>query len=75
MRISSAAFFSSGTGSSLVGEGDPDDLILDCYRLARWFHQNPDLYLEMPLSRVQMHLHYAVKLHRVQQRAGAADAD
>lgn len=49
--------------------GDADDLILDCYRLADRFHQNPEVFLEMPLSRIERHVHFIVKLTRLQRQA------
>ena len=70
MRVSVAPFFSSGTGA-LVGE-DPEDVILNCYRLADRYHQSPEHFLEMPLSRISSHLHYTVRLIEAQQRARRA---
>jgi hypothetical protein len=49
-------------------------LILNCYRLADRFHQSPEVFLEMPLSRIDMHVHYTVKLTRL-QRAAQQDDD
>ena len=49
--------------------GDPDELILNCYRLADRFHQNPELFLDMPRSRIEQHVHYTVKLTRLQREA------
>lgn len=56
-------------------EPDPDELILNCYRLADWYHQNPDLFLSMPISRIDDHLHYTAKLIDAKQRAQARDSD
>jgi hypothetical protein len=58
-----------------VVPGDPDELILNCYRLADRFHQNPELFLEMPMSRIEMHVRYTVKLTRLQQQAQQSDED
>jgi hypothetical protein len=30
--------------------------VLDCYRLARFYHQNPEVFLALPLSEVRMHM-------------------
>ena len=49
--------------------GESDELILNCYRLADRFHQNPEVFLEMPLSRVEQHIRYTVKLTRLQRKA------
>jgi hypothetical protein len=48
---------------------DPDEFILNCYRLADRYHIDPDYLLDMPMSRVAMHLHYTVKLIDAQMRA------
>ena len=32
------------------------DYVLDCYWLARWYHQNPEVFLSMPISQVQLHI-------------------
>lgn len=45
------------------------DLILDCYRLARWYHQNPDVFLSMPISDVRLHLYRTIQLARIQRQA------
>jgi hypothetical protein len=51
--------------SSLVG----DDLILNCYRLADRFKQNPDIFIDMPISRLQTHVRYTLKLIEAQEKA------
>jgi hypothetical protein len=37
----------------MVGGTGPDQIILSCYRLARHYHLDPDVFLEKPLSQVQ----------------------
>jgi hypothetical protein len=54
---------------------DADDLILNCYRLADRFHQNPEVFLEMPLSHVEQHIRWTVKLTRLQRKAQERDED
>jgi hypothetical protein len=54
------------------GQLDPDEIILNCYRLADRFHQNPELFLEMPVTRVNWHIHYTVKLIEAQNKAQRA---
>jgi hypothetical protein len=39
-------------------------VILDCYRLARFYNQSPDIFLAMPISDVARHLTYTSKLVR-----------
>jgi hypothetical protein len=57
----------------MVGD-DAKQLVLDCYRLARWYHQCPDVFLSMPLSDVQMHMIRTVELARIMQRTSSDDA-
>jgi len=47
----------------LVGQ-DPDQAILDCYWLARWYHQSPEVFLAMPISRV---LEHVARTHQIVQ--------
>jgi hypothetical protein len=35
---------------------ESENIVLDCYWLARWFHQSPEHFLEMPISRVSIHM-------------------
>ena len=54
VRVPAASFFSPGSGRlGLTADADP---VLDCYWLARWYHQNPEVFLAMPLSAVRGHV-------------------
>jgi hypothetical protein len=44
-----------------------DGMVLDCYRLASHYHLDPRIFLDMPLSEVQLHLSRTAQLER--QRA------
>jgi hypothetical protein len=33
-----------------------ENLVLDCYWLARWYHQSPEHFLAMPISEVYLHM-------------------
>jgi hypothetical protein len=46
---------------------------MNCYRLADRFHQRPEVFLSMPIWRVQMHVHYTVKLIKAQAAARRSD--
>jgi hypothetical protein len=46
----------------VVGLADTEALVLDCYRLARWYQQSPDVFLNMALSQVKMHLYRSLQL-------------
>jgi len=55
-------------------EYDPDDLIMNCYRLADRFHQNPEVFLSLPVSAIDRHMYYLVRLIDAQHAARAAAA-
>jgi hypothetical protein len=77
VRVSVTRFFSAGAGG-LVERGlepDPNEMILNCYRLADRYKQNPIVFLSMPLSEVGMHLTYTVKLIEAQHAARERDID
>ena len=65
MCVSAAAFFYRGAGDVV----NPEDVILNCYRLAERYHQNPDIFVEMPLSKIDAHIYYTVRLIEVQNKA------
>jgi hypothetical protein len=50
--------------------GGESEIILDCYRLAHWYHVNPEVFLAMPLSEVSMHLDRTATLDREQRSVG-----
>jgi hypothetical protein len=66
MRVAVTGFFSSLAG---------DDLILNCYRLADRFKQNPDIFIDMPISRLQTHVRYTLKLIEAQEKARPREDD
>jgi hypothetical protein len=41
-----------------------DSMILDCYRLASYYHIDPRIFLEMTVSEVQLHLSRTAQLER-----------
>jgi hypothetical protein len=46
---------------------------LACYRLARYFHQHPDTFLNQPLSVISRHLYWTDVL--LEQAAKAREAE
>ena len=42
-----------------------EDIILDCYRLAKIYSRNPQEFLEMPISQIGRHLSWTAKLIEV----------
>jgi hypothetical protein len=66
LRAAAAGFFSGIAG---------DDLILNCYRLADRFKQNPDIFIDMPISRLRTHMRYTIKLIEAQEKARPRAAD
>jgi hypothetical protein len=47
--------------------GEDEDLILGCYWLARLYHQNPEVFLDMPLSAVRKHLARTIQVAELMQ--------
>jgi hypothetical protein len=41
-----------------------DSIIIDCYRLASYYHLDPRIFLDMPVSEVQLHLSRTAQLER-----------
>jgi hypothetical protein len=41
-----------------------DGMIIDCYRLASYYHLDPRIFLEMSISEVQLHLSRTAQLER-----------
>ena len=46
--------------------GPIDDVILDCYRLAKYYGRDPDDFLNKPLSAIQRHMDWTGKLIKIQ---------
>jgi hypothetical protein len=43
-----------------------DEVILDCYRLAKYYSRDPDDFLSKPLSAIQRHMKWTSKLIEIQ---------
>ena len=43
-----------------------DNLILDCYRLAKHYSRDPDEFLNKPISAIQRHMKWTAKLIEIQ---------
>jgi hypothetical protein len=57
-------FFYSG-GLVLVKD---DDAILDCYRLAKEYAIDPDIFLDKPLSTIRRHMSWTARLKELQRQ-------
>jgi hypothetical protein len=68
VRVSATRFFSTGPGG-LVGNTQ----VLDCYRLARFYHVSPTVFLEMGLSEVRKHLEHTIDLANIINRENSRD--
>ena len=44
-----------------------DEIILDCYRLAKQYAIDPDVFLNKHLSVIRKHMHWTAKLMEQQQ--------
>lgn len=51
------------------------DLVIDCYRLARFYHVSPTVFLDMPASEVRVHLERTIDLAHIINRENAASDD
>ena len=49
--------------------------MLDCYRLARWYRQSPELFLAMPISEMRLHLERTLQLARIMRLEASDDGD
>ena len=70
MRVSATRFFYSKSGGVAVTED-----VIDCYRLARYYHVSPLIFLEMGLSEVRTHLERTIELAHIIQRENAPNDD
>jgi hypothetical protein len=52
---------------------DTNDLVIDCYRLARFYHVSPTVFLEMGLSEVRVHLERTIDLSHIMARENSSD--
>jgi hypothetical protein len=41
-----------------------DDIVLDCYRLASYYHLDPRIFLDIPISEVFLHLRRTAEVER-----------
>jgi hypothetical protein len=55
--------------------GDESELVLDCYRLARWYHQSPEVFLNLPLDEVETHMLRTIELAEIMRRTQSIDDD
>jgi len=52
----------------------PEDIVLDCYRLAKFYSRNPQEFLELPLSQIGKHMSWTAKLVEVMKPPEDDDA-
>jgi hypothetical protein len=50
-----------------------DEPVLDCYRLAKFYHVSPGVFLEMGLTEVEIHLKRTIDLQHIIQRENSSD--
>jgi hypothetical protein len=49
--------------------------VLDCYRLAKFYHVSPTVFLEMGLTEVRVHLERTIDLAHIMNRENASSDD
>jgi hypothetical protein len=54
-------------------EEECENIVLDCYWLAQWYHQSPEHFLAMPLSDVRRHVVNTIKLAEMRRAARSSD--
>jgi hypothetical protein len=52
---------------------EDDNIILDCYRLAKQYGIDPDVFLNKPLSVIRKHIVWTSKLLEKQRQQSADD--
>jgi hypothetical protein len=72
MRVSVTQFFSARSGGLVSVD---ENIVLDCYRLAKWYSVSPETFLNMPLSDVQLHLHRTIQLAKVMRQEAEREND
>ena len=50
-----------------------DSMILDCYRLGSYYKIDPRVFLDMPISEVQLHLHRTAELEMSRRQQNSDD--
>ena len=50
-----------------------EEPIIDCYRLARFYHVSPLIFLDMGLSEVRIHLERTITLANIINRENSDD--
>jgi hypothetical protein len=55
--------------------GLDDSIILNCYRLARFYHQPPDVFLSMTVGEVQLHLQRTIQLANIMAKEQSSAND
>ena len=74
MCLEASPFFHSFIGG--VGlAGDEEQLVLDCYWLAKWYSQSPEIFLAMPLLDVRRHVLRTKQIMEMRERAQMAEDD
>jgi hypothetical protein len=58
----------------LVGAQQKID-VLDCYRLARFYHVSPTVFLDMGVTEVKTHLAWTNDLANIMNRESSPDFD
>jgi hypothetical protein len=51
-----------------------DEIVLDCYRLAKHYSIDPDTFLNKPISAVQRHMRWTGRLTELQRQQQDEDA-
>jgi hypothetical protein len=44
-------------------------MVLDCYRLAKYYSQSPQVFLDMSIGEVRLHLYRTIQLDDLMRRS------
>jgi hypothetical protein len=55
--------------------GSEQEIILDCYRLARWYHVSPEVFLSMGISEISLHMQRTAECAQAQRSANSSSDD
>jgi hypothetical protein len=70
VRVSAPKFFLTGGRGLAVAD---DSVIIDCYRLAKYYSTSPEVFLAMPIGDVKTHLERTIELANLMRRESEAD--
>jgi hypothetical protein len=72
LRTATAQIFITRSAGVVVTVID-DSIVLDCYRLAAHYKQDPRIFLDMPIDEVRLHMERTAQLEQMRRREQSDD--